>query len=179
MPSQRQSPAAGFTLIELLASITLLMLLVSLSIPATGFFNHFAAERVARQLSGAFRLAYAEAQLSNEGVYLCATQDFSSCSSDQMDWSTGWIVYRNKDANSQYTIGVDALIKTYPEAPEQLKVGPFTPPSHYPGFENKKSKTWTSISVCTANQQNVSIIDVILNARHGMVFRSTRNGDCI
>ena len=90
-------PARGLTLIELLATISIMVILMMIAVPAfndatlNGKLTSYANELV----SSAY-LARSEAMKRNGAVTLCVTADGSSCMSDadatSRRWERGWIV---------------------------------------------------------------------------------------
>ncbi len=95
-------PAAprGFTLYELLVTLALAALLVSLGLPA--FSSMLARSRQAVEINALFHaihLARKESIVHRQVVSLCPSTDGQNCLGSN-DWSAGWIVFRNADADS-------------------------------------------------------------------------------
>ena len=96
MPTARR----GFTLYELLVTLALAGLLVSLAVPA--FSAMLARGRQAVEINALFHaihLARKESVVHRHVVSLCPSADGQNCLGGT-DWSAGWIVFHNPDADS-------------------------------------------------------------------------------
>lgn len=91
---------AGFSLIELLASLAVVGIGLSLTVPAFGGWVRDAARtREVNQFVVGIHLARSEAIKRNEVVSLCPSVDGATCS-PRHDWQTGWVVFVNRDRDS-------------------------------------------------------------------------------
>lgn len=103
-------PTAGFTLIELLATLTLLVILISLGVP--NFRVHAANSSVtdaANAMLGAINQARHEAVTRGRPVCLCQSDDGSSCG-DSDAWESGWILIERACSDSGETLGIQSPI---------------------------------------------------------------------
>lgn len=91
----------GINLVELLVAMSIAA--VSLVVGVPSFENvRMRSDRSSSiiELVGAARLARSEAALRGTAYSMCASANGTSCS-DSDDWSTGWIVFADQDANGQ------------------------------------------------------------------------------
>lgn len=90
----------GFTLYELIMTLALVAILITLGVPAL-------ADTLARQrqrveidaLFHAVHLARKESIMRRKVVSLCPSVDGETCAPGR-DWSSGWIMFENKDRDS-------------------------------------------------------------------------------
>jgi len=114
----------GFTLIELMTTITVMVVLLAVAVPA--FDSVRLSARInayATSLVAASQLARSEAVKRNATVTLCASADGATCATDG-HWEAGWIVlwgttvlraqpaaaagYLMRDASSTSSLSYDA-----------------------------------------------------------------------
>jgi type IV fimbrial biogenesis protein FimT len=99
----------GFTLIELLISLTLLITLVTLGVPALQAM--VSTNRLAggvNDLVGTLAFARSEAVKRNQEVVVCQSNNGHNCSRDG-DWRDGWLVYLDRNGNRQKNAGEPIL----------------------------------------------------------------------
>ncbi|MGD2138112.1 MAG: GspH/FimT family pseudopilin [Gammaproteobacteria bacterium] len=94
----------GFTLVELLITIVVLTILLALSVPAMQEFiknNRIATQT--NRLILAVQVARSEAVKRGTGAVVCAANtSMDGCSADT-DWTTGWIVFTDRDQDKDLT----------------------------------------------------------------------------
>lgn len=104
--------AGGFTLLELIITIVVLAIVAAFAVPS--FQQTVMNNRLAAQINEASSLiSYARgeaAKLQDGVVTVCASADSASCSGAGT-WETGWIVFRDVDADRTIDAGVDQLLK--------------------------------------------------------------------
>ena len=96
----------GFTLLELLITLTIFMILIGIAIPSYRIIserNQANAEII--QLYRTIQLARSEAIKHNEIMCLCGSSNQKSCDGD---WSAGYILFVDKDANG--VVGASEMI---------------------------------------------------------------------
>lgn len=90
----------GFTLVELMIVIAIAAILASLAVPSfSSFINNTNQTSAFSQLQGDLNRARSEAIKRNARVLVCNSTTGTSCSADT-DWSSGWVVCFDGDANN-------------------------------------------------------------------------------
>ncbi len=108
--------AAGFTLVELLVVMAIVAILASLAAPSfTGLIANSALDGHTSALMEDMRLARSVAVRRGRSVSMCPTSDAmattpSCLSAANADWSKGWIIFEDTDANGSYS-GTDVLVR--------------------------------------------------------------------
>ncbi len=102
---------AGFTFIELLVALAVLAILSAMAAPA---FNRL-IDTQARgtqmdAIRDAFRLARGSSLSKSQQIVICSSDNQSTCAGST-DWSTGWVVFIDRDSNlvGDYGTGSCAL----------------------------------------------------------------------
>ena len=100
----------GFTLIELMVVVALAAILLALAVPS--FSAMLASYRTSAQLNGWIgdaQYARAEAIKRGQTVHMCISSNSTgaapSCTSGASDWSVGWIVWQDVNANGNVDPG--------------------------------------------------------------------------
>lgn len=94
----RARTANGFTLVELMVTIAVVAILAAIALPS--FSTSIRNTRLAsatNEFIAAVNLARSEAVRSNRTGQVCASPDGASCGTD---WSQGWIVWADADADN-------------------------------------------------------------------------------
>ena len=102
-----QKVGRGFTLLELMVVVVIVILLVAVALP--NFESSFRFNRVntvTNILIASLSLARSEAIRSHHQTGVCASSDGQSCVGN---WSNGWIVWRDFNANGAVDNGEDVL----------------------------------------------------------------------
>jgi len=97
----------GFTLFELLITMLLIALISSLAVPSLA--ASLARQRQSVEINALFHaihLARKESIMRRKVVSLCPSLDGRQCTSSR-DWSTGWLMFENKDRDSPPRIDDD------------------------------------------------------------------------
>lgn len=92
----------GFTLIELIIALSIISILSAYAIPSYQTFkqNQTMTQELNR-LSSSINFARNQSILMGHHVILCATETYSSCDGSSQ-WSTGWMVFADKNRNRNY-----------------------------------------------------------------------------
>lgn len=90
---------SGFTLIELIVTLAVASILIAFGVPS--FANLIASGRQSdtyNEFISSINLARSEAVKRASTVTVCALSDQSTCG-DSDDWSKGWLVFEDSDAD--------------------------------------------------------------------------------
>ena len=99
---------SGYTLLEILITTAIVVIVMSIGIPSMS--NFIKNDRLSTQINAMVgHLAYArsEAVLRHQSVIVCASDDESSCSSN--NWADGWIVFVDADNSNDFSAGDEML----------------------------------------------------------------------
>jgi type IV fimbrial biogenesis protein FimT len=117
----------GFTLFELMLAIAILGVLLGLGVPS--FVETIRNNRTISQnneLIGALNYARSEALKRADAVSVCASADQATCSGST-NWTTGWIVFGDQDADGSMDGDPDADPSTDDGEPLLLAQGAAPP----------------------------------------------------
>jgi type IV fimbrial biogenesis protein FimT len=104
--------AQGMTLLELMLGLTVLGILMAIAVPSFRTYTGNARTTAAtNDLVTAMAVARSEALRRSSLVRVCASADLADCSGTN-DWSTGWIVFADPDADG--SVDANELIQTWP-----------------------------------------------------------------
>ena len=158
----------GFTLIELMVTIAVASIAISIAVPAFTGLIESSKERAARDLLvSSIYAAKQQAQSKSVNVYLCATDDGSTCTSS---WGSDWLVYEDNDGSTTLNaddIIVSKLTSKILEIQSTSAQISFTPTGH--AIAN-------TFRVCSNADQ--SIVYQIELSRMGRISYTTATGDC-
>jgi type IV fimbrial biogenesis protein FimT len=112
----------GYTLIELMITITVLGLLLGVAVPS--FLDTVRNNRLITQNNefiGSLNVARSEALKRSGSVSVCASVDQLTCSGST-NWSTGWIVFNDANANGILDAGdgLNPLLQATGAAPPEF-----------------------------------------------------------
>jgi type IV fimbrial biogenesis protein FimT len=86
--------SAGFTMIELMMTIAIATIVMTLAIPSFRYITN--ANRIAGEINGLLgdlQFARSEAIKEGQGVTVCVSTDSQTCSANNLNWQSGWIVF--------------------------------------------------------------------------------------
>lgn len=112
----------GFTLYELLMTLLLVALLAGLAMPS--FSSVLARQRQRVEIDALFHalhLARKESIMRRKVVSLCPSADQKTCSPGR-DWSSGWLMFENKDRDSPPRVDAGEPILKSHVVGEQIRV---------------------------------------------------------
>jgi type IV fimbrial biogenesis protein FimT len=112
--------AKGFTLIELLITISISMVVLTFAVPSfSSFIKNGRVTTFTNTLVTDVNFARQEAVTRGEKIILCRSANPAaatpSCGGNANNWSTGWLVFVNTDANTTYDHGTDTLLRASDE----------------------------------------------------------------
>ncbi len=99
--------SSGFTLLELLITVVLVSVIMAIGIPSMREFTQ--NDRLITNINtliGHLNYARSEAVKRSQQVSVCASNDAATCGGN---WSDGWIVYIDADADNSFTAGEEVI----------------------------------------------------------------------
>jgi type IV fimbrial biogenesis protein FimT len=95
---------SGFTLLELIITVGIIGVVTAIAVPSMNVYikNDRLTTNI-NTLVGHLAYARSEAVTRSVQVGLCASDNMTSCSGD--NWSLGWILFIDADANNTFTEG--------------------------------------------------------------------------
>jgi len=143
----------GYTLIELMLTLTVLSVLIGLAVPS--FRDMVRNNRITAQTNefiGALNYARSEALKRSNPVTACASADGVTCSGVN-DWSTGWIVFADTNANGILD-NVEVAMQRWPATDPGITLNATTRPfvRYGPSGVSSGSETFALLKPgCTGN----------------------------
>lgn len=93
-------PEQGFTLLELLIAIAVAAILLAVAVPSyQSLVQRNSLTANVNDLVGDLNYARSEAVTRGQDVYICSSNDQSSCNAGT-DWSKGWVIYAATDPSA-------------------------------------------------------------------------------
>jgi len=111
---------SGFTLIELMIAISISIVILTFAVPSfSSFIKNGRVTTFTNTLVTDVNFARQEAVTRGDKVILCRsanpTAAAPSCGGNANNWSSGWLVFVSKDANTTYDDGTDVLLRATDE----------------------------------------------------------------
>jgi type IV fimbrial biogenesis protein FimT len=106
---QTHARPRGFSIIELMVTVLIASVLLGLAVPS--FMQTIRGNRLisqANELVGALNFTRSEALKRAESVTICSSNDNATCLGSR-NWSTGWIIFVDTNANGVLDGGETAL----------------------------------------------------------------------
>lgn len=99
--------SGGFTLIELMVTVAVGVILLAVAVPS--YINFVRSNKLSTNANSFVQaLHVTRLEARGRGATLCASKDQKTCSST--DWSTGWIIFSDYDANGAFN-GNDEILR--------------------------------------------------------------------
>jgi type IV fimbrial biogenesis protein FimT len=118
---------AGFTLQELLIGIAIFLILAGAGVPSfINYARNGSRDNTTTDLFADMYYARSEAIKRKTKVYLCRSANPNAtppaCGGTAQDWSTGWMVFADKNSNGVYDNGTDPLLKVGTPANNRIHI---------------------------------------------------------
>ncbi|OED40588.1 hypothetical protein ACH42_15975 [Endozoicomonas sp. (ex Bugula neritina AB1)] len=110
----KHTTKTGFSLIELLITILISSIMLGIFFPSMkSISNEYNFNSLQQHLI--LDLTYTRSEAINQGgvVTICPSNNNTSCFSRLSDWSHGWIIFSDIDANGIYDPGSDDILRAY------------------------------------------------------------------
>jgi len=146
----------GVTLIELMVAIAVFAIMLVVGLPSfASLIDRQREQSVAEQLLLDLTTAKSEAQRQHKPVYVCSSNDGSTCNGE---WGDGYIVCVDTDRNNS----CDSLVKVIKEP----KVRSITiTPSAALLFSPNGMVTAASFTICANRHQNSEILTINITGK--------------
>lgn len=109
--------ARGFTLIELMVTLALVVILMAVAVPSlTTFQRNAQLTSFSNTMLASINAARGEAMKRGMNAMMVP--------SDGSSWSSGWVVFVDKDRSQQYESANDFTVLTQPAPPAYLTITP-------------------------------------------------------
>lgn len=108
----------GLTLIELLVTIAIAAIVMGLAIPGfQAFFRSNTLANVSNEIRGSLMLAREEAIRRGRQVVVCTSTSGTACTTNDSDWSGGWIVFVDTNGDGAFAAG-EPILRVSAAVPE-------------------------------------------------------------
>ena len=114
LPVGTHATMRGFGFVELLVTISIIGLLLTVALPSmTRFIAQWQVTDTLNAFSSSLRVARAEAIKRGRAVYMCRSNNGTSCATGMPTegWQTGWIIYVDNNGSGVYDPTIDVLLK--------------------------------------------------------------------
>lgn len=158
----------GFTLIELLITIAIAAILLTVVVPSYSSLIESSKERATRDLIvSSIHTAKQQAQTKRIDVYLCATNDGTTCTNS---WGSDLLVYEDNDSSGSLNTN-DIIVSNI-----STKTDLITSSEEQIYFSPTGHSTNNIFKVCS-NTDNAVVYEINLS-RMGRISYATASGDC-
>ncbi len=126
MRKSNQSLEQGFTIIELMLAVTVMGILLAIGIPSfTEFVRNNQMVAQTNQFIGGLSYARSESIRSAAVVTLCPTTTpnvTGATCSNTPNWETGFIAFRDVNANNTREVATEEIVQAFGPAAEQITI---------------------------------------------------------
>lgn len=125
--NRNRQTISGFTLVELMVTMAIAAILLTQAVPS--FRAMIANNRITTQVNElvtAINYGRSEAAKLNTRVVLCRSANSNtgspSCGGTANTWTTGWLLFADRNANATFESGTDTLIRAGAPASSGIQV---------------------------------------------------------
>jgi len=123
----QKNTQSGFTLVELLFTLTIGVIFLTMAVPSyTDFSKNNRITTITNNLVTDINVTRSEAIARGAQVIMCRSADPAaatpSCGGTANTWTSGWIIFVNKDTNTTYTSGTDQLLRVSQLDPHDVTI---------------------------------------------------------
>ena len=159
---QKWISKAGMTLPEMLITLSVFAILIAIAAPSLK--DMLADRRVAANTQTLFTsmlLARSEAIKRRSTVSICKSSNGSGCDNSLTNWSTGWLVFEDEDADGALDAG-DQLIRVFEEMDSLVTV--FWNNGDTLGFNHHgRARRAGTFTLCEANSNGNEVRQIVLS----------------
>lgn len=177
----------GFTLIELIITLTLAAILLTIGIPS--FQTTLQSNRRVTQVNeliSALNIARSEAIKRGNQVFICISNNGTSCVTGSGAWETGWIIFVDNNGNSTLDNN-DTIINVHGQFPSSITVRAGSAFSNWIAYlSNGTSRGNGTATTDTDSNRTFRICDsqgvsqarlIVINATGRSTVRGNQSGD--
>lgn len=159
---QKWKSGAGMTLPEMLVTLSVFAILITVAAPSMK--DVLADRRVAantQTLFGSMLLARSEAIKRRSPVSICKSSNGSGCDNSLMNWSSGWLVFADEDADGALD-SEDQLIRVFGETDNLISMQWNN--GNTLGFNpHGQARLAGTFTLCEANSSGFEVRQIVLS----------------
>lgn len=159
---QKRLSKAGMTLPEMLVTLSVFAVLIAIAAPSLK--DLLADRRVAahtQTLFGSMLLARSEAIKRRNPVSICKSSNGSGCDNSLTNWSTGWLVFEDEDADGALDSG-DQLIRVF-EKTDNLVSMQWNNGNTLGFNHHGQARQAGTFTLCEANSSGFEVRQIVLS----------------
>lgn len=120
--ASRRACARGFSVVDLVVTLTALLILLGVGVPAMQrLLADNATSSIRNRLAGGIQFARLGAITRTQALTLCPSRDLRHCSGDYTAWHRGIILFADRNANRRRDPG-EPLLRVIQDIPPQVRI---------------------------------------------------------